>query len=154
MLENRNQVWIDQFQTKLFIRIGLYLFGFLVGHANLLFIWRLLQEGPGNPLQQYWDNLVAYGPTFLCLIILMPIMAWDAIRFSHRLVGPIVRFRKMMQQIADGEPVHPVKLREDDFLIDLRDDFNKMLEALQRQGVHAIKPLIIEDEQSEQRKTA
>lgn len=140
MRNERNKVWIDEFQTKLFVRIGLYLFAFLICHANLLFIWNLLRDGAGNPLEQYARTFVDHAPTFLCLTLLLPFLAWDAVRFSHRLVGPLVRFRKTMQSIAAGEPVRPIKLRDGDFLMDVRDDFNKMLEALQRQGVPALKP--------------
>jgi nitrogen fixation/metabolism regulation signal transduction histidine kinase len=67
-------------------------------------------------------------------------MAWDTIRFSHRLVGPLVRFRRTLQDMANGEAVRPNKLREGDYLEELRDDFNKMLEHLQKQGVPVIKP--------------
>ncbi len=135
MRDERHQVWVDRFQTRLSLRLGLYLAFFLVGHVNLLFIWRLLQEGPGNPLEQYGRTLADYGPTFVCLALLMPVLVWDAVRFSHRLVGPLVRFRKGMRTLAAGEPTRPIGLRDGDFLTDLRDDFNAMLEALQRRGV-------------------
>ena len=140
MRDERTKVWIDVFQTRLMVRIGVYLVLFVVCLANLLFIGRLLAEGPGNPLEQYARVFVDYAPAFLCLAALLPILAWDALRFSHRLVGPLVRFRKAMQDLAAGEPVRPIRLRDGDFLLGMRDDFNTMLEALQRQGVPALKP--------------
>jgi nitrogen fixation/metabolism regulation signal transduction histidine kinase len=78
-------------------------------------------------------------------------MAWDTICFSHRLVGPLVRFRKTMQAIANGEAVRPIKLREGDYLEDLRDDFNKMLEYLQKEGVPIMRPADPASEDSQQR---
>ena len=140
MAEDRKKVWIDAFQTRLFWRILAYLGVYVFVLANLLFIWRLLVEGPGNPIEQYFRSFTEYGPALGCLVVLLPILAWDTIRFSHRLVGPLVRFRRSMQDIANGEAVRPIKLREGDFLIELRDDFNKMLEALQKQGVPVLKP--------------
>ena len=140
MREDRKKVWIDQFQTRLFIRIGVYLLIYLFCLGNLLFIWRLLDEGPGNPVQQYLSVMVENAPALICLVLLMPVMAYDAICFSHRLVGPLVRFRRTMESIANGEAVRPNKLREGDFLNELRDDFNKMLEALQKQGVPVLLP--------------
>jgi hypothetical protein len=140
MKNERTKVWIDEFQTRLFFRIGIYLLFFLLCLGNLLFIWRLLEEGPGDPLEQYSRVFVDFGPAFIFLAILMPVLAWDAIGFSHRLVGPLVRFRQTLQALAAGEPVRPIKLREGDFLTGLRDDFNEMLEALQRQGVPVLKP--------------
>lgn len=138
--DERKRIWIDQFQTKLTLRIAGYLVLFLVVLINFLFAWRLWQEGPGNPAEQFVRMLYDYLPVGICLVILVPVVAWDAIRFSHRLVGPLVRFRRTMQEVARGELVRPIKLREGDYLLDLRDDFNEMLEALQRRGVATLKP--------------
>lgn len=152
MGEGRKKVWVDVFQTRLFVRIGVYLLIYLVCLGNLLFIWQLLQDGPGDPVQQYFGMLVEYSPALVCLVVLMPVMAYDAIRFSHRLVGPLVRFRRTMQAIANGEAVRPIKLREGDFLNELRDDFNLMLEALQKRGVPVLKPT--DGAEDQQRQTA
>jgi nitrogen fixation/metabolism regulation signal transduction histidine kinase len=84
---------------------------------------------------------VGYLPVFICLLVLVPVMAWDAIHFSHRLVGPLVRFRRTIQAIGAGEAVRPIKLREGDYLTELRDDFNQMLDHLQKQGVPVLKPV-------------
>lgn len=150
MREDRKKVWIHEFQTKLLIRIGLYCLIFLVTLMNLLFVWRLLADGPGNPLEQYRQFLVDYAPMLACLAVLVPIMAWDAVKFSHRLLGPLYRFRKTVQSIADGEPVRPIKLRQRDYLTEFRDDFNRMLESLQKQGVQVIKPNDPAEEQRQQ----
>lgn len=155
MHEERKKVWVDPFQTKLSTRIGGYLVVFLIVLCNFLFAWKMIAEGPTNPGQQFLEMLQDYLPVFICLIILVPVMAWDAIRFSHRLVGPLVRFRKTMQTIAEGEAVRPIKLRDGDYLTDLRDDFNKMLEELQKKGVPVLKPADpTNDERNAQKKTA
>jgi sensor histidine kinase YesM len=140
MSEERKKVWVDPFQTKLSLRIGGYLVVFFVVFCNFLFAWKMWDEGPIDPAQQFLDTIRANLPVIICLLVLVPVMAWDTIRFSHRLVGPLVRFRKTMQAIADGEAVQPIKLRDGDYLTELRDDFNKMLEELQKQGVSVIKP--------------
>src|SRR5262245_2921634 len=140
MPEDRKKVWVDRFQTRLFVRIGFYLLIYLVCLGNMLFIWRLLQEGAGNPLEQYARAMTENGPALLCLVFLMPILLYDAMRFSHRLVGPLVRFRQTMEAIANGEAVRPIKLREGDYVTELRDEFNRMLETLQKKGVPVLKP--------------
>src|SRR5438309_2257387 len=132
MGNDRKKVWVDHFQTWLLVRIAIYLGLFFVVLGNLLFVWRLLDEGPGNPVEQYAQVFWEHAPVLVLLAVLMPFLAWDAVRFSHRLVGPLVRFRRAMQDLAAGEPIRPLKLREGDFLGELRDDFNQMLEALQR----------------------
>jgi nitrogen fixation/metabolism regulation signal transduction histidine kinase len=85
---------------------------------------------------------------------LVPVLAWDTIRMSHRLVGPLVRFRKTMEAIADGEPVRPIKLRDGDYLTDLRDEFNRMLESLQKRGVPVMMPVDPAKEEDAPKKTA
>ena len=152
--EERKKVWIDPFQTKLTVRIAGYLVIFLIVLCNFLFTWKMLEEGPVSPFAQFVDMISNYLPVFVCLVVLVPVMAWDAIRFSHRLVGPMVRFRKTMQAIADGEAVRPIKLREGDYLTDLRDDFNKMLEQLQKQGLPVLKPIDPTPEADTQKKSA
>ena len=46
-----------------------------------------------------------------------------------------------MSGITRGEAVSPIKLRDGDYLTELRDDFNAMLDSLQRRGVPVLKPL-------------
>jgi methyl-accepting chemotaxis protein len=154
MREDRKKIWVDNFQTRLFWRILAYLGIYFFVLGNLLFIWRLLAEGAGDPLAQYISSFVDYAPALLCLSALMPILALDAIRFSHRLVGPLVRFRRAMQDLAEGQATRPIKLRDGDFLTDLRDDFNQMLEALQKQGLSVLKPADPADQDSRQRQSA
>jgi hypothetical protein len=151
--EERKHVWVDQFQTRLALRIGAYLALFLVVLLNFLFAWKLASEGVQNLGAQLLGMLRDYLPVGVCLLVLVPVMAWDAIRFSHRLIGPMVRFRRTMQSVAQGEAVRPIKLREGDYLNDLRDDFNAMLLALQQRGVAVLKPDAPAEEQT-QRKPA
>ncbi|MSQ95282.1 MAG: HAMP domain-containing protein [Gemmataceae bacterium] len=132
-----------------------YLALFFVVFFNLLFAWKMWTEGPTDPARQFLETVQTHLPVLICLLLLVPIMAWDTIRFTHRLVGPLVRFRKTMQAMAQGEPVRPIKLRDGDYLLEMRDDFNKMLEELQKQGVPVIKPADPAQEQKDApRKTA
>src|SRR5947209_6132339 len=92
MSEERKKVWVDPFQTKLTLRIAGYLAVFFLVFSNLLFAWKMIDEGPVDPLAQFVDTLRSNVPVFVLLFVLVPVMAWDSIRFSHRLVGPLVRF--------------------------------------------------------------
>lgn len=152
--DDRKRIWVERFQTQLTLRIGGYLLLFLVVLLNFLFAWRLWREGPGNLLDQFVGMLGDYLPVLICLVVLVPVMAWDALRFTHRMVGPLVRFRRAMTAIAEGEAVTPIKLREKDYLTELRDDFNTMLESLQKRGVPVLKPLEPKGNEPHRRETA
>jgi hypothetical protein len=140
MREERKKIWIHAFQTKMLIRIGVYWLIYLLTLWNFLFVWRLIQEGPGNLLEQYSRFVQDYYPPLILFLALLPIAALDAVRFAHRLVGPLVRVRRALRDLADGQAIPPVKFREGDYLSELRDDFNAMLEAFQRRGVPVLKP--------------
>jgi nitrogen fixation/metabolism regulation signal transduction histidine kinase len=75
------------------------------------------------------------------LVVLLGLFAiYEAIIFTHRVVGPIVRFRKTVQAIIAGEEVDLVRLRNGDFLLELRDEFNEMLRILEQRGAVTLKP--------------
>src|SRR5262249_10313332 len=116
MSEDRKKIWIDSFQTKIALRMGAYFVASVVVVFNLLFAWELLIHGPADQAQTFVDTLKAHLPMFICLFVLMPVMAWDMVMMTHRMEGPIVRFRHTINAIANGEPVRPIKLRKDDYL--------------------------------------
>jgi methyl-accepting chemotaxis protein len=138
--EERKKVWIHTYQTRILLRVGCYWLIYLVALWNLLFVWRMLAEGPGDLLAQYSRFVQDYYPPLVLFIVLLPVAAWDAMKFAHRVVGPLVRVRQTLQEMAAGKSVRPVRFRDGDSLGELRDDFNAMLEALQRRGFPVLKP--------------
>ena len=140
MTQERKKVWIHAFQTRVLLRIGVYWLCYLIALWNFLFVWRLLAEGPGNVLEQYGRFLRDYYPPLVLFVLLLPVAAWDAVKLSHRVVGPLVRVRHALRDLADGQPVRHLRFREGDYLGELRDDFNAMLDSLQRRGVVVLKP--------------
>jgi len=60
----------------------------------------------------------AYGVVAIVLVFLAFTTAfiWDAIKHTHRIVGPIVQFVRAIQKIAAGEEVELLQLRKDDYL--------------------------------------
>ncbi|HZT82103.1 MAG TPA: hypothetical protein VFA26_17885 [Gemmataceae bacterium] len=135
MRERRTVVWIDRFQSRLVLRLGLYWLVYQLALWNFLFVWRLLEEGKGDPVEQYGRFFRDFYPMLLCFLIVAPFFAWDALRFAHRVVGPLYRFRRTVQALAAGQPVRRVQLRDGDYLVEMRDDLNALLDALERQGV-------------------
>jgi hypothetical protein len=129
---------VNQFQGKLLWRIVAYWMIYQVSMWNFMFCWQLFGEGRGNPLEQYARFLGTNYPAIFVLIVLVPFFAWDAIRFSHRVAGPIYRFRKTILAITAGEPVRRIRLRNGDQLTEVADDINDMLDALEERGAITI----------------
>ena len=65
-------------------------------------------------------------PMVMSLMVL-PIVFWDSIRFSHRICGPLRRLSNDMQRLSDGDPVGPIKFRQNDFCHELAEKFNQLL---------------------------
>jgi hypothetical protein len=135
----RKRIWIDPFQTGLLVRIALYCILYQVVICTFYTFCDQLDKGSaamGVPLQLFSSP---FTRSVLTLTLLVPPLAWDAVRFAHRLVGPLYRFRKTIQAIAAGEPVSLINLRDGDYLMDLKDDFNAMLQQLEQQGYVLVK---------------
>lgn len=132
MHERRYRKLVEGFQFRLFMRVVAYGLIFQLTLWILLFSFYLLRQGPGDLLAQYHEFFMDNYPVLLFAFILAPAFGWDAVRFSHRVAGPIVRFRKTLQQIAADEPVRRIQLRQGDELVEMQDDFNAMLEVLVR----------------------
>ena len=138
MKDRRNRTLVHRFQYKLLGRLLVYGVIYQASLWNFLFFWRLIQEGKGNLAEQYSRFFHDYYPMVFCFLLLVPLFVWDVIRFTHRVVGPIVRFRKLMRDITNGQPVRLVQLRAGDQLMEMQDDFNAMLLVLNEQGAVAL----------------
>ncbi|UUO07389.1 hypothetical protein M4951_03540 [Blastopirellula sp. J2-11] len=87
-----------------------------------------------NPLEPWgthfanvWQN---QGPFILAALCLLPIFAYDLIRFSHRFVGPIVRFRSVVNEAVEGEVPEPFHLRDKDYWKDFASDLNRLFDRM------------------------
>ncbi len=139
MRELRSRVFVNPFQKHLYFRVTMYWLIYTVTLLNLMFVWKLVQEGVGDFGDQmgrtFWENI----PLFATLALVVPWISWDAAKFSNRVVGPIYRFRKTIEAMLDHEPVQKIRLRKGDFLLDFRDDFNLMLDHLEARGAVELK---------------
>jgi len=134
MPERRRRKLVDKFQHKLISRMIFYCAVYQFTLWNFLFCWKLLESGQGNFFQQYGQFSREFAPMLLCFLILVPALAWDAVKFYHRIAGPLVQIKRATRDIAEGRPLGYVRLREDDELMELQDVFNDMLDSLSRSG--------------------
>ena len=68
-------------------------------------------------------------PIIVSFLVVLPMLGYDVVNFTHRLVGPLFRFRKVMQQMAAGKPVRPIELRRGDLPVEFVTAFNEMVAA-------------------------
>lgn len=101
--------------------------GFLLATAFILVIIEMLAGNPSGDLSRVQRQ---HFPVLLAVAILAPLFVIDLVKFSHRFVGPIVRLRREMKDLADGKLNPPLKFREGDYWKDLAKDFNRISEKL------------------------
>lgn len=61
------------------------------------------------------------GAMLMAISVLCPLLIWDMMRYSHRIAGPLYRFRKALTDHIEGQPLQTIKLRDGDMLIDFQD---------------------------------
>ena len=128
----RRQKFVDrQVQGSIVLRTAIYwvLCMFILG--LMLFVWQVLSS-PAEPflihITAMWQQ---YGPVAIASVLILPILIIDIVGLSNRFAGPMYRLRRSLRQLADGEPVAPVKFRNNDFWADTADDFNCLLARIQ-----------------------
>ncbi len=67
---------------------------------------------------------------WVCSFAILPIVLWDLLKFSHRVVGPLVRFQRTLESLTAGKEIAVVKLRQGDLLSDLELAFNQFRASL------------------------
>jgi hypothetical protein len=98
--------------------------------ALILFVYRIVPatiSGNGSLLEHSWYYL---APIAFASGILLPLVILRAIHFSHQFVGPMLRIRQALFQLADGEPAPVIKLREDDHLSEVAEAVNAISEKM------------------------
>lgn len=106
----------------------------MVGESLLRVIPDVLSGAKDYSLQQFVAEFTdQQSPMLLAMSILCPILIWDMMRYSHRIAGPLYRFRKALADHVGGEPLQKIKLRDGDLLIDFQDTWNEFVQYKQMQ---------------------
>ena len=83
-------------------------------------------------------TLLAFGPSLIAAVVMLPLIMFDALRFSNKFAGPMHRLRREVKRLADGDSYAPIDFRKGDFWYDLAQEFNRLADRLERlEGVDA-----------------
>ena len=134
--KDRSILFVDkQLQGALALRVTCYGLFCVLGVFSLLALFPVLMTlslspenapPPGTVILETWST---YWPALMALLLLLPAVLWDVVRFSNRFVGPMHRLRSAMRDLADGKPVKEIQFREDDFWREFADEFNRLAQA-------------------------
>ena len=105
------------------MRVLLYWIVCLITITLMLLCWSIIRT-PRMFYTHFDDMWFHYGPALIASFILLPMVILDIVRLSNRFAGPLVRLRRGMRALAQGEEVRPIHFREGDFWQEFADEFN------------------------------
>jgi methyl-accepting chemotaxis protein len=133
----RRSIWIHNFQTRLMMRIALYLLFFQIITSLVLYslgrMSAIMQVHAAGSIFDYAPLMAIVAAGFLAAAFL-----YDALRLTHRLVGPVLRMKTVLESVAAGEEVALVRLRKEDMFTEVADALNQMLQSLASRGAIAL----------------
>jgi hypothetical protein len=106
-----------------------------------VWVWAIIDRSTETLLKPRFGESAVYWSILLTAVVLIVGLGftYDIVRFSHGLVGPLYRLRKCLKAIVDGEDLALMTLRKDDFLQELKDEFNQVLKVLEERGAVTLK---------------
>jgi hypothetical protein len=144
----RRHLFVDpKVQGALILRVVLYWCVCLISMALMMLCWQLLTSTAEMMSLQFNDMWrLFYKPALIASCLLLPMVIMDIIRFSNRFVGPLLRLRRSMRQLARGEQVEPLVFRDTDFWHDTAKEFN----AIRSQILASTAPPTVDHKEEEE----
>jgi len=71
------------------------------------------------------------APAVVTTLLLLPVIVYDSVKLTHRIVGPILRLRRGMRELAAGQPAEKIRFREGDFWQEFADEFNALVDRFE-----------------------
>lgn len=133
---SRRRLFVDQqIQGTLLYRIGIYWCFAVLTVCLVTLCFRAITYG--GPSDSFWDYFAfrefftQYGLVVLASLVLVPVIMFDVLVTTNRFSGPLYRVRRSLRALAEGEKVAPIQFRENDFLKDLADEFNAVVQRVE-----------------------
>ena len=146
----RRHFFVDpSIQGALILRIVVYWTTSMVAMAAMILCWRIETGTPATLWSRLGETAFYCGPIVIVSLLLLPLVVVDMIRFSNRFVGPLLRLRRSMRQLARGQRVEPIEFRRKDLWRELAADFNAIASHAQGHPVTPREPLPPESQPAE-----
>lgn len=87
-------------------------------------------------LRIYW----LFSTIFLITILLSAFNFWLGTRISHRVAGPVIQIKRALQQAIKGNYTYRIQMRSTDYLHEIGDKINMLMENLDEQNTRQTVP--------------
>jgi hypothetical protein len=131
----RTRLIVDRpVQFRLLGRLGAYLLIYTVTLLHVGFAIEVFEKvvmANDGPLvvDLYADYLVRQRALLIGMVLIMPVLLYDLLKFSHRIVGPLFRCRRWMLEMAEGKTVREFIPRKHDLMTELFEAFNVLIKS-------------------------
>jgi len=131
----RRRILIESYQYRLLFINLLYFCTILLIFAAALFLPLILQlrKGSASIIEQgelAGQFLALHARVWPAMLIVFVLLALHSILVSHRIAGPLYRFRSIFGAVASGDLFVRAKLRKGDYLGKESESLNEMIASL------------------------
>lgn len=132
---SRRVTFVDkQVQGALVRRVLVHWACFIVVSLFSASVLQVLLGDPTNTVSENIQEAVGRYSLFgLILVALLPAFLLDTVRLSNRFAGPVMRLRRALRQLADGDEVAELRFRDNDYWQEIARDFNKATARLREE---------------------
>lgn len=135
----RKKIFVSaMIQGRMLTRLAMYWIFYHVVLWHAMFVCHymeyrgeLLGGSPAVPFGELYASFVLdHYSLVVCALAVSPIVAWDMLRLTHRVAGPLVRLQRSLSEMAQGKVPEKIRLRKGDLLLGLQNAFNDYLDCL------------------------
>lgn len=127
----RKRIYVDRFVQGGIVARVMFLW---LTFGTITILIAVLLKYFANPTMEFTyyleDSRQLGGSLLMAFAAVFPLAVLHLMQFTHRFAGPILRLRRMMQNLVLGEEVPKLKFRKNDYWQDLADDFNSIADCL------------------------
>jgi hypothetical protein len=121
-------------QFRLLGRLAAYLVVYTITLLHVGFAIEVFEKvvmADDGPLvaDLYLDYLGREKSLLIGIGLILPVLLYDLLKFSHRIVGPLYRCRRWMLDMAAGKPVREFVPRKHDLMTELFAAFNVLIKT-------------------------
>ncbi|MBN2367273.1 MAG: hypothetical protein JXL67_13975 [Calditrichaeota bacterium] len=119
----------------------------IVTFGILILILEHLNVHEAYDVQLYFRS----GAAFFLVLLFSGFNFWYGMRLSHRIVGPMIQIQRILERAMKNEYKSRIKLRSNDYLHEIGDSLNMLLEKLDDNSDQENKKLINQREQDKEK---
>ena len=132
----RRRVFISDLQYRLLVVNLFYFCAIVLIFAAVVFLPLMVQlrsgsmASPAEAEQVATEFLFLHARLWPALLLVLVLLALHSVIVSHRLAGPLYRFRRVLETVAEGDLSVRAKIRRNDYLTKEVAVINEMIGAL------------------------